>query len=142
MKKLLIGFSGLLIIIIFVITYNASFSASYRDPKVNGFELGIITNENHSDENMSLAEDALLSNFKERFNGCKLLKISYSSEEDKYLNKVYKEEPFDEIIVLEAKFKTDGEQEVLDLNKVYDNYKFVIARKTPTSSFVVIDKYE
>lgn len=142
MKKILIGFSCILIIVIFVITYNASFSASYRQANVKNIELSTLSNDNHSNELMELAQESLISEFKEDFDGCKLLKISYYADDDKYLDKKYNNDIYDEVIVLNINFSTDDKQEVYDLNKTYENYKIVLARKTSSTKFRIIDKYE
>ena len=142
MKKILITFGGLVVIIALVVTYNVTFSANYREPNIKGVEIAVITNEHHSNETMTSAEDALIKNFKEEFKGCTLKKIYYNEVDDKYLDGKYNNETYHEVVVLLAEFSTDGKQEVLNLNDTYKDYKFVIARKTDTSEYRVIDSFK
>ena len=141
MKKVLMLFGGLFVIIALVVTYNITFSANYREPDIKGVEISVITNEHHTNEAMTKASDALIEEFKESFKGCTLTKIYYNELEDKYLDKKYKDESYSEVVVLLAEFNTDGRQEVLDLNKTYKDYKFVIVRKTDDSEYRVIDSF-
>ena len=142
MKKILIAFGALFIIITLVVTYNVTFSANYREPDIKGVEIAVITNEHHTNEAMSSAEDALIKNFKETFKGCTLKKIYYDETQDTYLDGKYNNDIYHEIVVLLAEFTTDGKQEVLNLNDTYKDYKFVIGRKTETSEYRVIDSFK
>ena len=142
MKKVLITFGALVFIIALVVTYNVTFSANYREPNIKGVEISVITNEHHTNETMTSAEDALIKNFKENFKGCTLKKVYYNEADDKYLDGKYNNETYHEVVVLLAEFTTDGKQEVLNLNDTYKDYKFVIARKTETSEYRVIDSFK
>lgn len=138
MKKILIIFAILIVIIASIVTYNITFGLYYREPITSNVIVNNLDNSHHELKNMKKAKALLINYFKEKYKGCILKTISYEESADIYLNGIYNKDKYHDIIVLRALVKTDKLQENLEPNSKVE-LDFIIGKKNETVDYHVLE---
>lgn len=94
-----------------------------------------LNNEYHSIKDMNKAKNLLVSYFKINFDGCTLETISYDKNSDAQNELCDFEGGYEEVIVLNMKFRTNDKQVSLNNNSVY-NYTARIGKKNGRWSII------
>lgn len=126
MKKILLG---ILICIVLLVVITGGFS---RNGKVSEVNIIPKSSKIYSDNEIDSAINVILKYFKQHFNGCSLLEITYIGDEK---NTDYQEEwaeknNIDEVIVLTSSFSVDssGVDGSFNPNSKYEGWKWILVK--------------